>query len=84
MARNIKRIAHDLLPLSDAVTELSSIISQLLEAIQPHTSFDDPSASKYFEECTKASEKLALSSQLIRKCVQEINDEADNEGISKD
>jgi len=84
MARNIKRIAHDLLPLSEAVTELGSIISTLLDALQNHISFDDPKAKKYFDECNKASEKLALSAQLIKKYINTVNEEADNEGITKD
>lgn len=84
MTRNIKRIAHDLMPLSDAVTELSSIISQLLNAVKPHAKFDDIKASKYFDECTKASQKLAISAKLIRDYVEEVNEEADKEGILKD
>lgn len=84
MPRNIKRIAHDLIPLSDVVTELSSIISQLLSAVRPHTQFDDPKASKYFDECTKASKKLADSAKLIREYIQKVNEEADREGITKD
>lgn len=84
MARNTKRIAHDLTPLCDAVTELSAIISQLLEAVKPHAKFDDAKASKYFDECTKASQKMAVSAKLIREYIQDINDEADREGIIKD
>lgn len=84
MARTIKKIAHDLSPLSDAVTELSSIISQLLNAVKSHTQFDDPKAKDYFDECTIASEKLAISAKLIRDYVHEVDNEADKEGISKD
>ncbi|OGT30385.1 MAG: hypothetical protein A3E87_01490 [Gammaproteobacteria bacterium RIFCSPHIGHO2_12_FULL_35_23] len=83
MARSIKKIAHDLIPLSDAVTELSSIISQLLEAVKPYAQFENSKASQYFDECAKASQKLAISSKLIREYVQEVNNEADREGISK-
>ncbi|NNM59443.1 MAG: hypothetical protein HKM04_06460 [Legionellales bacterium] len=84
MARNIKRIAHDLIPLSDAVTELSTIISQLLDAIKPHAQFDDQNIIKYFDECVKASQKMALSSQLIKQYVHEVDKEADRERILKD
>ena len=83
MSRNIKRIAHDLLPLSGAISELSVIISQLLNAIETHTSFDDDKAKKYFEECLNASEKMALSAKLVRDYILEINEEADKEGINK-
>jgi hypothetical protein len=84
MARNIKKIAHDLLPLSDAISELSAIISQLLNAIEAYASFDDDKAKKYFEECSNASEKMALSAKLVRDYVLEVNEEADKEGINKD
>ena len=83
MARNIKKIAHDLLPLSDAVTELSLIISQLLEALRLHATFDSPQTNKYFSECANASQKLAISAKLIRSYVKEVNNEADKEGILK-
>jgi hypothetical protein len=84
MARTTKRIAHDLIPLSDAVTELSSIISQLLNAIEPHATFDSQQTQQYFNECSKASEKLAISAKLIKEYVKEVNNEADKEGITKD
>lgn len=83
MPRNIKRVAHDLTPLSDAATELSSIISELLNAIAPHIQFDTPKAAECFDECTKASQKLALSIKLIKSYVQEVNTEADREGLIK-
>ncbi|MFN7098667.1 MAG: hypothetical protein ACK4PR_14095 [Gammaproteobacteria bacterium] len=84
MARTIKKVAHDLSPLSEAVTELSAIILQLLTAVKPHVQFDDPSISKYFDECIKASGKLAISAKLIKGYVCEVNDEADKENILKD
>lgn len=83
MPRNIKRIAHDLIPLSDAATELSSIISELLHAVKPHVQFDNHKAAEYFEECTKASQNLAISTKLIKSYIQEVNNEADKEGIVK-
>ncbi|MCK4608852.1 MAG: hypothetical protein KAT71_05190 [Gammaproteobacteria bacterium] len=84
MVKNIKKIAHDLLPLSNAITELSSIISQLLNAINPHANFDDKNAKKHLEECSEASEKMALSARLIREYVEKLNNEADIAGITKD
>ena len=84
MAKTIKKVAHDLLPLSDAVTELSSIISQLLEAIEPHATFHEETAKKYFSDCRGASQKLTISSKLIREYIQELHVEANQEGIVKD
>ncbi len=84
MPRNIKRIAHDLIPLSDAATELSAIISELLNAIKPHVQFSDHKAAEYFQECAKASQNLAISTKLIKNYIQEVDDEADREGIVKD
>lgn len=83
MSKNIKRIAHDLMPLSDASKELSKIISQLMRSIKSHAKFDDPKACEYFAECIEASEKLAISTTLIKSYIQEVNDEADREGIIK-
>jgi hypothetical protein len=84
MTRNIKKIAHDLLPLSEAITELSLIISQLLNTIKPHAKFDDVQSATYFDNCTEASLKLTTSAELIRTYIQKVNDEADKEGLSKD
>ena len=84
MTRNIKQIAHDLAPLSDMVTELSEIVSQLLGAIEPHASFDDTKAEKYFQECTIASEKMSISSGLIQRYIQEIKSEADLSGSTQE
>lgn len=84
MARTIKRIAHDLSPLSSAVNELGAIISELMDAIQNHIVFDDPKMKIYFDECRQASQKLALSANLINDYINEIHEEADREGIDKD
>ena len=83
MARNIKRIAHDLIPLADATTELSTVISELLSAIEPHIQFDDGKAESYFQECIEASQKLAISATLVRKYISDVNHEADSQGIFK-
>lgn len=83
MARTIKKIAHDLLPLSDAVTELSAIVAQLLHAIEQHATFDDSSTTHYFTQGIKALDKLTLSADLIKTYLHELNDEADRENIPK-
>ena len=84
MTKNIKRIAHDLTPLSDAITELSALTLELLNAIKPHTSFDDSKVAGHFDQCELAMQKLAISAKLIRTYVQEVHTEADREGILKD
>lgn len=83
MTKNIKQIAHDLLPLSDAITELSGLITELLEAVKPHSTFDEVKADQYFNECITASKKMTISAKLIREYVQETNAEADKAGIEK-
>lgn len=83
MTKNIKQIAHDLLPLSDATTELSGLITKLLEAVKPHATFDEAKAEQYFNECINASQKMTISAKLIREYVQETNAEADKAGIQK-
>lgn len=84
MTRTIKKVAHDLLPLSDAVTELSTIISQLMHVIKSHATFDDDKVTVYFDQSIKALDKLVLSADLIKTYLHEINEEADRNGISKD
>ena len=84
MVRTVKKVAHDLLPLSDVVTELSTIVSQLLHAVKPHAQFDNVKAGRYFDECAEASDKLAISANLIKKYVHEINEEVDNNNSLKD
>lgn len=84
MARNIKRIAHDLLPLSGAVIELGAIISEILDNIETHAVFDDQEIKKYFDECRNASKKLTTTATLIKKYIDAVNKEADRDGITKD
>lgn len=84
MTRNIKKIAHDLSPLSEASAELSSIILQLLDTIKLHAKFDDEKMSTHLTECEEASKNLVISTSLIEKYVSELNKEADKEGILKD
>ncbi len=84
MVRTIKRVAHDLLPLSQGNSELSLLVNKLLSGIEKHVSFDDPRAKGYFEECLKASEKMAVSARLIREYVVNLDQEAEAENISKD
>jgi tRNA uridine 5-carbamoylmethylation protein Kti12 len=83
MARTIKKIAHDLLPLSDAITQLSDIISQQLESLNNLVEFKDPRIKEYFQECINAQQKMAASARLVREYVIEVNQEADSEGIAK-
>jgi len=84
MQKKKKKIAHDLLPLTDTVTELSTILSQLLLMIKPHAKFDSPQASNYFDEFSEALNGLTLSIGLMKKYVSDVNIEADNNGIAKD
>ena len=84
MARNLKQIAHDLIPLSDAATELSAVISELLSGVKPFAQFDNAKAAASFNDCTKAAQKLAISTKLIKEYVQQVNSEADRENIFKD
>jgi hypothetical protein len=84
MARNIKKIAHDLGPLSEASAELSSIIFQMLDEIKLHAKFDDEKMFNHLTECEEASKNLVISTGLIEKYVSELNKEADKEGIFKD
>ncbi len=84
MVRTIKRISHDLIPLSDAISELSSIISDLLSAVKPQAQFSSNKAFEYFNECVTASEKLALSARLVGVYLQEVDKEANRGGITID
>lgn len=84
MARTIKRVSHDLLPLSLGNSELSDLVSKLLAGIKDHISFDDPRAKVYFDECLQATEKMTVSAYLIQKYVLELEQEANAENISKD
>lgn len=84
MARTIKKIAHDLSPLTDACAELSTIILEILGEIKLHAKFDDKKMFERLSECEEASRNLALSSGLIEKYIIDLNKEADREGIPKD
>lgn len=84
MARTIKKIAHDLSPLTDACAELSLIISEILDEIKLNAKFDDKKMFERLSECEEASRNLALSSGLIEKYIFDLNKEADREGIAKD
>lgn len=83
MARTIKRVSHDLFPLSDIGTELTDIILQLLEAISPHANFSNKDIYTYFNECIEAAHNLSKNNKLINQYLKELNNEADQEGIQK-
>ena len=84
MVRTIKRISHDLIPLSDAVSELSLLVTGLLEAVQDQLVSENSKVKGYLEECTLASQNLALSAQLIKRYIVEVDEEADRNGITED
>lgn len=83
MAKNIKKVTHDLLSLADAVTERGKIVAQLLHAIKQHARFDDEMTTHYFDQGLKALDKLAISADLIKTYLHELDNEADKSGISK-
>lgn len=83
MARNIKRVSHDLGPLSDIGVELTDVISQLLEAVSPHINFNNKKIFNYFEQCIGAAHNLKKNNELIQQYLKELNYEADQEGILK-
>ena len=84
MPRTIKRVSHDLLPLSKGNSELSALISKLLLGIESHISFDDPRAKSYFDKCLEATEKMMISARLIQEYVVSLDKEAEAENIPKD
>jgi hypothetical protein len=58
-------------------------MSQLLNTLVPCVKFDNSEAKRYFSECSNACEKMSLSAKLIRKYIEDVHNEADKEGITK-
>lgn len=79
MVRDIKRIVHDLTPMSDVVSELSALISKLLSSMKDEVTFVNPEAAEYFFSCLTATEKLAISAGLISRYIDELRRDAGRE-----
>lgn len=84
MARTIKKVSHDLVPLSDAITELASETLKLLNSMKVSGNFNNLKELSYFDDCVEASQMITSTSKLIRQYLHELEDEADREGILKD
>jgi len=84
MARTIKKVVHDLSPITDGCVQLSSIILEILDEIKLNAKFDNKKMFDRLTECEEASKNLELCSGLIQKYVFDLNKEADREGITKD
>lgn len=78
MAKNTKQIVHDLQPLASVISELSTIISDMLDNIETHTRYDDSKIKDYFIECNDAVKKLSSTSILVKKYIENISAEVNN------
>jgi hypothetical protein len=82
--KNIKQIAHDLSPMCDIASELSSVICELLDELAHHMHKDSDQLIKYFSESVEASKQLTNSIGLMKEYIDELHIEADQCGVTKD
>lgn len=75
MKKSVRSIAHDLLPLSGSIIELSCIISEMLTTLEKYAVFPNPEIKHHFTECYMAFDKLSTAAALIKKYIQTIDDE---------
>lgn len=79
MIKDTKKIVHDLTPLSGVVSELSSLILELLTLVKDQITFDDDVAAEHFSSCLIATEKLAISTDLIKLYIENLKQETDEQ-----
>lgn len=83
MARSIKKISHDMLPLALATAETSLLVQEALKRLESFIQFNQREAKDCFEFCIEACEKMAISADLMKQYVLEVDNEAESEGITK-
>ncbi len=84
MPRTIKKISHDLMPLSDASAETAALVCETLKKLAAYLEFDKKEVKECYNMCLKACEKMTISIQMVKKYVVDVDKEAEKEGITKD
>ncbi len=83
MARTIKRISHDLTPISISAGELSALLIDMLSGIKNSIHFASKEAEQNFINSLEVAENLVISIDLIKKYVEDVDLEAAREEIEK-
>ncbi len=84
MPRTIKKISHDLMPLSFATAETASIVWEALKKLETHLQFDKKEVKECYNMCLSACEKMTLSVHMLKDYVVSVDQEAEREGITKE
>ncbi len=81
--RTIKKISHDLMPLAQANAETALLVQQALKNLEPYLQFNRQEALDCFNYCIAACEEMAVSADLVKKYVEEVDQEAEKASINK-
>lgn len=84
MPRTIKKISHDLMPLALANADTLLVVQNTLKKLEPYLQFNRPEALDCFNYCIAACQEMAISADLIKQYVLQVDAEADREGIAKE
>lgn len=83
MTINIKQVSHDLTPIVKSICimgqEMDTIFHKLYTLLEPI----DPKQRKFFENLASGLQALNSSSDLARQYLEEIDAEANRNGIQK-
>ena len=87
MSRSIKRISHDLKPMIDGINKininLQTMLPLLFSELAPGGKVDTR-ISGPLETCIDALNSLNKCAKLAEAYIQDVDAEADREGITKD
>ncbi len=83
MARNIKQVSHDLMPIINTICDLSQDVNAMLHSLYKKIDPKGIKEREHFELLLAALESLNASSTLAQKYIEEVDAEAEAAGIGK-
>lgn len=83
MSRTINQVSHDLRPMLETIREISENMNVLLSKLYQELALKDIKLKDHFETCLSAAETLNECSEFAMIYIDEVDIEAEKEGIEK-
>lgn len=83
MARTANQVSHDLRPMIKTIQDLGENMSVLLPKLYAELISEDSKLKTHFETCFSAMETLNKCAGFAMSYIEEVNVEAEQEGIER-